>query len=122
QGWRTMMPAINELERSILARRFAHGGNPVLRWNFENVAVHTDSAGNRTFHKGKSRDRIDGAQATAMAVGRAFANGQVEKSIPFYLQPGFNAADALGLVEESEADAEAEAAMDARIRAMLEDD
>lgn len=123
QGWMTLSPAIKELERSVISRQFIHGGNPVLRWNFENVSVHTDSAGNRTLHKGKSRDRIDGAVATAMAVGRAFANGQVEqKPIPFYLQPGFSAADALGLVEESQEDAEAEAAMDARIRAMLEDD
>jgi hypothetical protein len=37
------------------------------------VAVHTDSAGNRVFHKGKSRDRIDGAVACAMAVSRAAA-------------------------------------------------
>jgi hypothetical protein len=31
----------------------------VLRWNFENIAVETDKAGNKSFHKGKSRDRID---------------------------------------------------------------
>jgi phage terminase large subunit-like protein len=71
QGWITMAPAIKELERAIIAGRFRHGGNPVLRWNFENVSVETDKAGNKSFHKGKSRDRIDGAQAAAMAVGRA---------------------------------------------------
>jgi len=71
QGWVTMAPAVKELERAIVGREFRHGAHPVLRWNFENVAVHTDSAGNRTFHKGKSRDRIDGAVACAMAVGRA---------------------------------------------------
>jgi phage terminase large subunit-like protein len=71
QGWLTMSPAIKELERSIVGKRFRHGGNPVLRWMFDNVAVHTDSAGNRTFHKGKSKDRIDGAVACAMAVSRA---------------------------------------------------
>ncbi|OYX13417.1 MAG: terminase [Rhizobiales bacterium 32-66-8] len=68
QGWMTMAPAIKELERAIVGRRFSHGGHPVLRWNFENIAVHTDPAGNRMFHKGKSRDRIDGAVACAMAV------------------------------------------------------
>lgn len=71
QGWVTMAPAIKELERAIVGKRFRHGGNPVLRWMFDNVAIHVDSAGNRTFHKGKSRDRIDGAVATAMAVSRA---------------------------------------------------
>jgi phage terminase large subunit-like protein len=73
QGWATMSPAIKELERAIIARRFRHGGNPVLRWCFENVAVETDKAGNRSFHKGKSRERIDGAVAAAMAIGRATA-------------------------------------------------
>jgi phage terminase large subunit-like protein len=118
QGWKTMMPAINELERSIIARRFSHGGNPVLRWNFENISVHTDSAGNRTFHKGKSKDRIDGAQATAMAVGRAHANAAPDAApIPFYLQPGFDPSHALGLVDESASpeDAAAAAARDAEI-------
>lgn len=71
QGWVTQSPALNELERVILSRRFLHGGHPVLRWCFSNVAIHTDSAGNRMMHKGKSTDRIDGAAAAWMAVSRA---------------------------------------------------
>lgn len=71
QGWITMAPAIKELERAIVGREFQHGGHPVLRWNFQAIAVETDKAGNKSFHKGKSRDRIDGAVACAMAVGRA---------------------------------------------------
>ncbi len=73
QGWLTQSPALNELERAIVGRKFQHGGHPVLRWCFSNVAIHTDSAGNRTMHKGKSTDRIDGAVATWMAVSRAAA-------------------------------------------------
>jgi len=73
QNWAVMAPAVKDLERAILGRGFTHGGHPVLRWNFDNVAVHTDSAGNPVFHKGKSRDRIDGAVAAAMAVARAAA-------------------------------------------------
>lgn len=73
QGWRTMGPAIADLERAIIGRTFRHDGNPVLRWCFENVAVQDDGKGNRSFHKGRSRDRIDGAVAAAMAVGRAMA-------------------------------------------------
>lgn len=71
QGWVTMAPAVKELERAVVGGQLRHGGHPVLRWNVANIAVHTDSAGNRMFHKGKSRDRIDGAVAMAMAVGRA---------------------------------------------------
>jgi phage terminase large subunit-like protein len=80
QGWITMAPAIKELERAIIGGKFQHGGHPVLRWNFENVAIETDKASNKSFHKGKSRDRIDGAVAAAMAVSRASA-GEDERSI-----------------------------------------
>jgi phage terminase large subunit-like protein len=80
QGWVTMAPAIKELERAIVGGTFRHGGHPVLRWNFANVAVETDKAGNKSFHKGKSRDRIDGAVASAMAVARCAA-GDSSRSI-----------------------------------------
>jgi phage terminase large subunit-like protein len=73
QGWVTMAPAVKELERAILGGRFRHGAHPVLRWNFENIQLHVDQAGNRSFHKGKSGNKIDGAVATAMAVARAAA-------------------------------------------------
>lgn len=80
QGWVTMAPAIKELERAIVGGKFRHGGHPVLRWNFDNVAVEIDKAGNKAFHKGKSKDRIDGAVAAAMAVARA-ATGEDTRSI-----------------------------------------
>ncbi|NPD14463.1 terminase large subunit [Xinfangfangia sp. D13-10-4-6] len=73
QGWVSMAPAVMELERAILARALRHSGNPILRWNFANIQVETDKAGNRMFHKGKSGNKIDGAVATAMAVARAAA-------------------------------------------------
>jgi len=73
QGWITMAPAVKELERAIIGRKLRHGGHPVLRWNFENIAVEIDKAGNKSFHKGKSRDKIDGAVAAAMAIARASA-------------------------------------------------
>lgn len=80
QGWVTMAPAIKELERAIVGENLIHGGNPVLRWNFDNIAVEQDKAGNKSFHKGKSRDRIDGAVAAAMAVARASA-GEDTRSV-----------------------------------------
>lgn len=90
QGWITMAPAIKELERAIVGRRFRHGGHPVLRWNFDNIAVETDKAGNKAFHKGKSRDRIDGAVAAAMAVARAAAGDGGRSLLD---DPNFNVAD-----------------------------
>jgi len=80
QGWVTMAPAVKELDRAIVGRRFRHGGHPVLRWNFDNIQVHTDSAGNRVFHKGKSKDKIDGAQAAAMAIARCAAGSTSRSS------------------------------------------
>ena len=79
QGWITMAPAIKELERAIIGRRFRHGGHPILRWHFANIAVNIDPAGNMKFDKKKSKDKIDGAQAIAMAVGRA-AQGNSNRS------------------------------------------
>ncbi|RWR44989.1 terminase large subunit [Sinirhodobacter ferrireducens] len=73
QGWITMAPAVKELERAIIGHGFRHGGHPILRWNFDNIEVVTDKAGNMAFHKGKSKDKIDGAVASAMAVARAAA-------------------------------------------------
>lgn len=79
QGWVTMAPAVKELERAIIGRRFRHGAHPILRWHFANIALDEDKAGNISFHKGKSKDRIDGAVATAMAVGRAM-HGETNRS------------------------------------------
>lgn len=73
QGWVTMAPAIKELERAILARKFRHGGHPILRWHFDNIALDPGKTDMPSFHKGKSKDRIDGAVATAMAVARSAA-------------------------------------------------
>lgn len=80
QGWMSMGPAIQTLEKAVLARRFQHGGHPILRWNFDNVSIQDDGKGNRSFHKGKAKDKIDGAVATAMAVARA-ATGEDTRSI-----------------------------------------
>lgn len=77
QGWVSMAPAVKELERAIIAGQFRHGGHPVLRWNFGNIQVETDKAGNRMFHKGKSGNKIDGAVACAMAVARAAMGEEV---------------------------------------------
>jgi hypothetical protein len=71
-----MAPAVKELERAILAHEMHHGGHPVLRWNLSNVQIETDKAGNRTMHKGKSGNKIDGAVACATAVSRASMAGE----------------------------------------------
>lgn len=69
QGFKDMAPAIDALEISILERRFQHGGHPVLTWCFSNAVAVQDPAGNRKLDKSRTRFRIDGAVATAMAMG-----------------------------------------------------
>lgn len=80
QGWISMAPAIKTLERAIIGGNLIHGGHPVLRWNFENIEIEIDAAGNKKMTKGKAKDKIDGAVATAMAVARA-ATGEDSRSI-----------------------------------------
>lgn len=71
QGWITMSPAIKQTETWLKQGRIRHGGNPVLRWMFANVAVKRDQNDNLALHKGRSADRIDGIVSLCMAVGRA---------------------------------------------------
>jgi phage terminase large subunit-like protein len=74
QGYASMAAPVKELKRAILGGQFRHGGNPVLRMCFGNVVATRDDAENEKFTKERSRGRIDGAVAAAMAVGRALAN------------------------------------------------
>lgn len=69
QGYRDMAPAIDALADSVAHRRLKHNGNPVLAFCFGNAVVDTDPAGNRKLNKTKTRFRIDGAVAAAMAIG-----------------------------------------------------
>jgi phage terminase large subunit-like protein len=69
QGFKDMAPAVDALESSIVDRTFAHPRNPVLTFCFSNAIVTTDPAGNRKLDKSQTRFRIDGAVATAMAMG-----------------------------------------------------
>jgi len=69
QGFKDMAPAIDAMEVSILERKLSHDGNPVLTWNISNAMSVSDPAGNRKLDKSKTRFRIDGAVALAMAIG-----------------------------------------------------
>jgi phage terminase large subunit-like protein len=73
QGFASMSGPSKELEKLILARKFRHGANPVLRWMAGNVAVIRDAAENIKPVKDKSTGRIDGIVASIMALGRAIA-------------------------------------------------
>lgn len=82
QGFKDMAPAVDALELAVLGRTLKHNGNPCLTWNFANAVVLKDPAGNRKMDKSKARFRIDGAVATAMAIGLKARD--VKKAEPEY--------------------------------------
>ena len=69
QGYASMAPAVDALERVVLDRNLIHGSHPCLTWNIANCRVTMDPAGNRKLDKARAPERIDGAIALAMAVG-----------------------------------------------------
>jgi phage terminase large subunit-like protein len=68
QGTASMTPALRELETRLLNTQLRHGMHPVLNMCSHNAKVVGDS-GARKFDKARSRGRIDGMVALAMAVG-----------------------------------------------------
>ena len=71
QGFIGMSGATKEMHRLVLQERIAHGGNPILRWNFDNMVVKLDEAGNIKPDKQKATAKIDGAVAAIMATEMA---------------------------------------------------
>lgn len=81
QGFRSMSAPTKELMNLILSEKIRHGGNPVLRWNADNLVVNQDPAGNLKPDKAKSTQKIDGIVALIMAIDRATRLGGTGKSI-----------------------------------------
>ncbi|MEF9961133.1 MAG: terminase TerL endonuclease subunit [Erysipelotrichaceae bacterium] len=75
QGFKDMSPPTKELMKLTLEQKIAHGGNPILRWNMDNIFIRTDPAGNIKADKEKSTEKIDGAIATIMGLDRAIRCG-----------------------------------------------
>lgn len=90
QGFASMSAPTKEMLRLVLAKRLAHGGNPVLRWMADNVAARQDPAGNVKMDKAKSSGRIDGMVAAVMAIARATV-ADPDAGISMYDDPAFAA-------------------------------
>ena len=76
QGYAMMSPPTKEALKLIIEGRIIHGGNPILRWNADNVVVEQDAAGNVKPSKAKSAQRIDGFVAMIMGIDRALRHKQ----------------------------------------------
>ena len=81
QGFYGMAAPMREFERRLLAKKLEHGGNPVLRWMADNVAVRQDPAGNLKPDKAASQGKIDGIVALVMALDRAMRHEPPKKSV-----------------------------------------
>jgi phage terminase large subunit-like protein len=71
QGYKSMSPALRDLESVILEKKLRHGDHPILMMCASNAVVERDSAGNRKLSKKRSTGRIDGMTALTMAFGVA---------------------------------------------------
>jgi len=81
QGFQSMSPALRTLESLLLNAKLKHGNHPILTMCMANAVVKSDEAGGRKLDKKRSRGRIDGAVALAMAC--AVAN-ESQGSRPVY--------------------------------------
>lgn len=89
QGYASMSPALRDLESILLNKKLAHGGHPVLTMCMMNATVRPDPSGNRKLDKQKSRGRIDGAVALAMATAMAGTYEPAEDTTSVYETRGF---------------------------------
>ncbi|MGE9696675.1 terminase large subunit [Streptomyces sp. CH6] len=83
QGYKTMSPALKAVQRLLLqgAKQvqaggrpmLRHGGNPVMAWMVDNLAVDMDAAGNVKPNKASAGDKIDGISALCDAMSEVLA-------------------------------------------------
>ncbi len=69
-------PVCQEVERRLLERKINHGGNPILRFMIDSVAVREDADGFKKPDKDKSQGKIDGV------IGMLYAMDRLMRSKP----------------------------------------
>lgn len=70
QGFGSMSTPTKTLEKLIMKREVNHQGNPVSRWQYQNVVLEKNPTGDIKPNKKRSKDKIDGVVSDVMAVGR----------------------------------------------------
>jgi phage terminase large subunit-like protein len=86
QGFASMSPALRNLESLLLAEKIRHAMHPVLTMCARNAVVKADEAGNRKLDKKRSRGRIDGMVALAMACAVASEDQSAAPVFPVDLE------------------------------------
>lgn len=86
QGYASQSAPLKEIQRYVLQGLndgkpvFNHGGNPVMRWMTDNLAVTSDAAGNVKPNKAVAADKIDGWSAVVNAMSEAMKADPPKKS------------------------------------------
>lgn len=81
QGFVSMDQPTQEIYKMAYQKRLIHGNNPILRWMAGNVVIKMNEAGAIKMDKAKSKDKIDGMVALAMALGVATQPAEDNESI-----------------------------------------
>jgi phage terminase large subunit-like protein len=71
QGPKSFNEPAKSLLVHIMTGKIRHGGNPVARWNADNLVMRSDANGNVAPDKEHATEKIDGMVALIMAWGRA---------------------------------------------------
>ena len=74
QGAKTLSEPMKHLQALVSAGRLHHDGNPALTWMISNVMAKADDNDNIRPVKDRDENKIDGAVALIMALGRAMAH------------------------------------------------
>lgn len=85
QGFQSMSPCVDALERAVAETVLLQGCNPVMTMCAANAVVTTDAAGARKLDKSKASGRIDGLVALAMALRVADAHAEAPYELPAFL-------------------------------------
>jgi phage terminase large subunit-like protein len=85
QGFNDMHAPVKRMMEIVLEGKWAHGRHPVMRWMALNVVAFMDPAGNVKFDKSRSKEKIDGMVAAAMALGRAMQVPEQQYTRPYVL-------------------------------------
>ena len=84
QGHATMNAPMKEMQRLMLLGKrgnpkLRHGGNPVMTWMVDNLAVKIDPSGNVKPDKENAADKIDGVSALATSMSEALNTEMVQR-------------------------------------------
>ena len=81
QGYATASAPLKDIQRLLLVGKYRHGGNPVMRWMTDNLAVAMDPSGNVKPDKARAAEKIDGWSAAVNAHGEAMDNAAADDQV-----------------------------------------